>query len=123
MNSYNVITLFPNLIEEWKNTGIIHQALKNNLVDITSTNLRDFGIGTYKQVDDAPYGGGPKKGGLMGYIGGVGIGGVSQRQSRKFCGPNSCNNRDMNTMFGLKCVGNYSNPSQVKARMAQRGMF
>ncbi len=59
MNSYNVITLFPNLIEEWKNTGIIHQALKNNLVDITSTNLRDFGIGTYKQVDDAPYGGGP----------------------------------------------------------------
>ena len=59
MNSYNVITLFPNLIEEWKNTGIIHQALKNNLVDITFTNLRDFGIGTYKQVDDAPYGGGP----------------------------------------------------------------
>ena len=59
MNSYNVITLFPNLIEEWKNTGIINQALKNNLVTINSTNLRDFGIGTYKQVDDAPYGGGP----------------------------------------------------------------
>ena len=67
--------------------------------------------------------GGPKKGGLMGYIGGVGTGCVSQRQSRQFCGPNRCNNRDMNTMFGLKCVGNYSNPSQVKARMAQRGMF
>ena len=62
MNSYNVISLFPNLIEEWKNTGIINQALKNNLVAINSTNLRDFGIGTYKQVDDAPYGGGPGKG-------------------------------------------------------------
>ena len=59
MNSYNVITLFPNLIEEWKNTGIINQALKNNLIAINSTNLRDFGIGTYKQVDDDPYGGGP----------------------------------------------------------------
>ena len=59
MNTYNVITLFPNLIEEWKNTGIIKQALKNNIVDIFSTNLRDFGIGTYKQVDDTPYGGGP----------------------------------------------------------------
>ena len=59
MNSYNVITLFPELIEEWKNTGIINQALKNNLVNIFSVNLRDFGIGTYKQVDDAPYGGGP----------------------------------------------------------------
>ena len=54
MNSYNVITLFPNLIEEWKDTGIINQALKNNLVAINATNLRDFGIGTYKQVDDAP---------------------------------------------------------------------
>ena len=59
MNSYNVITLFPNLIEEWKNTGIINQALKNNLVDVNHTNLRDYGIGTYKQVDDTPYGGGP----------------------------------------------------------------
>ena len=59
MNSYNVITLFPELIEEWKNTGIINKALKNNLVNIFPINLRDFGIGTYKQVDDAPYGGGP----------------------------------------------------------------
>ncbi|MAE33245.1 MAG: tRNA (guanosine(37)-N1)-methyltransferase TrmD [Actinobacteria bacterium] len=59
MNLFNVITLFPNLIEEWKNTGIIHQALKNNIIEINSVNLRDFGLGSYKQVDDAPYGGGP----------------------------------------------------------------
>ncbi len=59
MNLFNVITLFPNLIEEWKDTGIIHQALKNNIIEINSINLRDYGIGSYKQVDDAPYGGGP----------------------------------------------------------------
>jgi tRNA (guanine-N1)-methyltransferase len=59
MNLFNVITLFPNLIEEWKNSGIIHQALKNNIIKINSINLRDYGIGSYKQVDDAPYGGGP----------------------------------------------------------------
>ena len=59
MNIYNVITLFPNLIEEWKNIGIVRQAIKNQLVNIQTTNLRDFGIGEYKQVDDAPYGGGP----------------------------------------------------------------
>ena len=59
MDLFNVITLFPNLIEEWKNSGIIHQALKNNIIEINSINLRDYGIGTYKQVDDAPYGGGP----------------------------------------------------------------
>ena len=67
--------------------------------------------------------GGNKKGGLMGGIGSVGTGGISQRQSRRFCGANSCNNRDMNTLFGLKCVGNFSNPSQSVARMAARGMF
>ena len=59
MNIYNVITLFPNLIEEWKNIGIVRQAIKNQLVNIQTTNLRDFGIGEYKQVDDARYGGGP----------------------------------------------------------------
>ena len=42
-----------------ENSGIIHQALKNNIIEINSINLRDYGIGTYKQVDDAPYGGGP----------------------------------------------------------------
>lgn len=67
--------------------------------------------------------GGNKKGGLMGYIGGVGTGGISQRRSARFCSANTCNTRDMNTQFGLKCVGNYSNPSQVTARMAGRGMF
>lgn len=67
--------------------------------------------------------GGNKKAGLMGYIGGVGIGGISQRRTRQFCGPRRCNNRDMNTMFGLKCVGNFTNPSQSVARMAARGMY
>ena len=59
MNTYNVITLFPNLIEEWKNIGIVRQAIKNELINIQTTNLREFGIGDYKQIDDAPYGGGP----------------------------------------------------------------
>ena len=59
MNKYKVITLFPDLIEEWKKVGIINQALKNNLIEISTVNLRNFGIGEYKQVDDSPYGGGP----------------------------------------------------------------
>ena len=59
MNKYQVITLFPDLIEEWKKVGIINQALKNNIIEISTVNLRNFGIGEYKQVDDSPYGGGP----------------------------------------------------------------
>ena len=59
LSKYNVITLFPKLIEEWLATGIISRAYENNLYDISITNLRNFGLGEYKQVDDAPYGGGP----------------------------------------------------------------
>ena len=46
----------------------------------------------------------------MGYIGGVGCG-VSQGLAANFADL-TATNRDMNTLFGLKCVGNYSNPSQ-----------
>ena len=59
MNTYNVITLFPKLVEEWKNIGIVRQAINNELVNIQTTDLREYGIGDYKQVDDSPYGGGP----------------------------------------------------------------
>ena len=67
--------------------------------------------------------GGPKKGGLMGGIGSIGTGGISQSQSRRFCGTNKCNSNLINTQFGLKCVGNFSNPSQSTAAAARRGMF
>lgn len=67
--------------------------------------------------------GGPKKAGLMGYIGGVGIGGVSQSQRRRFCGPLGTCSVDMNTVFRTKCTGNYTNPSQSTYRRAVRGLF
>ena len=40
-------------------TGIIAKAHESKLFDISTADLRDFGIGDYRQVDDAPYGGGP----------------------------------------------------------------
>ncbi len=59
LSKYNVITLFPNLFNEWMKTGIISNGLDKNILEFQTTNLRDFGIGNYKQTDDAPYGGGP----------------------------------------------------------------
>ena len=67
--------------------------------------------------------GGPKKAGLMGYIGGVGIGGVSQSQRRRFCGPSGTCTRELNTVFNTVCTGNYTNPSQSTYRRAVRGLF
>ena len=59
LSKYNIVTLFPNLIEAWLETGIISKAHDNNLFNISTTDLREYGLGDYRQVDDAPYGGGP----------------------------------------------------------------
>lgn len=40
-------------------SGITGRAFKQKLVNLTCFNPRDWGIGSQKQVDDAPYGGGP----------------------------------------------------------------
>ena len=47
------------MLENLIKTGIISNGLDKNILKFQTTNLRDFGIGNYKQTDDAPYGGGP----------------------------------------------------------------
>ena len=59
LNEINVITIFPEIINEWKKYGIVSQGIKKNLVTVNVYDLRKWGIGSYRQVDDAPYGGGP----------------------------------------------------------------
>ena len=59
LSKYNIVTLFPNLSEAWLETGIISKAHDNDLFNISTTDLREYGLGDYRQVDDAPYGGGP----------------------------------------------------------------
>lgn len=40
------------------NTSMMWKAQKENVAEFTCINLRDFGLGPRKQVDDTPYGGG-----------------------------------------------------------------
>lgn len=53
-----VITLFPEMFEQVLNSSMMWKAQNNNAVTFNVINLRDFGIGPRKQVDDTPYGGG-----------------------------------------------------------------
>ncbi len=53
-----IITLFPEMFEGPFNHSIIKRAKEKKKVDISFINLRDFGIGKHKIVDDTPYGGG-----------------------------------------------------------------
>jgi len=53
-----IITLFPEMFDGVLNSSMLWKAQKENLVKYDLINLRDFGIGPRKQVDDIPYGGG-----------------------------------------------------------------
>ena len=56
--NFDVITLFPKAFELIKNSGVITRALEKNLIHMNLHDLREFGEGSYRQVDDKPYGGG-----------------------------------------------------------------
>jgi tRNA (guanine37-N1)-methyltransferase len=54
----DIITLHPALLESPFQHSIVKRAIEKKLAEINIVNLRDYGIGSYKQVDDAPFGGG-----------------------------------------------------------------
>ena len=53
-----IITLFPELIQPFFENAMMWKAQNQGVVSFEIINLRDFGIGLRRQVDDIPYGGG-----------------------------------------------------------------
>lgn len=53
-----IISLFPEMFENYLNSSMLFKAQKIKAVSFEYVNLRDFGIGPRKTVDDKPYGGG-----------------------------------------------------------------
>ena len=53
-----VITLFPEIIQPFFENAMMWKAQNQGVVSFEIINLRDFGIGLRRQVDDIPYGGG-----------------------------------------------------------------
>lgn len=56
---FDVITLFPELFTPFLSIGITRRAFDAKLVDVRLWNPRDFAQGTYRRIDDRPFGGGP----------------------------------------------------------------
>ncbi len=55
---FDVITLIPSAFELMNNLGVITRALDKKLINVNVHDLREYGVGSYRQVDDKPYGGG-----------------------------------------------------------------
>ncbi len=56
---FDLITLFPELFEPFLKSGVTRRAYETGLVEVKLWNLRDFAEGSYRRVDDRPFGGGP----------------------------------------------------------------
>lgn len=53
-----IITLFPEMFTAVFGTSMLWKASDRGIVEYATINLRDYGLGPRKQVDDTPYGGG-----------------------------------------------------------------
>lgn len=54
----NILTLFPEFFDSFKEHSIIKRAVEREQVEINIVNIRDFAEGKHKQCDDMPFGGG-----------------------------------------------------------------
>lgn len=55
----DILTLFPEIFEKIFKWSIIGRAVNKNLVELKSTNIRDFSKDKHRKVDGYPFGGGP----------------------------------------------------------------
>ena len=58
MNIY-LITLFPELIQQAMEFGVLGRAIKQQQLNLQCFNPRDYTEDKHRTVDDRPYGGGP----------------------------------------------------------------
>ena len=55
----NVITIFPEFFDSPLQVSLVGRARQDGLLDVEIVDLRQFGKGFHRQLDDAPFGGGP----------------------------------------------------------------
>ena len=58
MKKFQIITLFPEMFDGVLNSSMLWKAQKDGHVEFKLINLRDFGLGPRRTVDDTTYGGG-----------------------------------------------------------------
>jgi len=55
---FEILTLFPEVVEKYAETSILSRGQKNESIKIDVHNFRDYTSDKHNKVDDSPYGGG-----------------------------------------------------------------
>ena len=58
MKKIAIITPTPEVVKTLIENSMIRKSIENEVAEIEVINLRDYGVGSYRQVDDTPFGGG-----------------------------------------------------------------
>ena len=58
MRKFQVITLFPEMFTGVFGNSMMWKAQKDGYAELSTIDLRGFGLGSRRTVDDTPYGGG-----------------------------------------------------------------
>jgi tRNA (guanine37-N1)-methyltransferase len=58
MMRFDVLTLFPRMFDDPLNESVLKRAQERKHIEIVVHNIRDFGLGRHRIVDDTPFGGG-----------------------------------------------------------------
>ena len=59
LDSLRILTIFPEMFDQFQEFGVVGKAIQTKKIQFNVHDLRDFGVGKHKDVDDSPYGGGP----------------------------------------------------------------
>jgi tRNA (guanine37-N1)-methyltransferase len=55
---FRVLTIFPELINDYMKVGVLGRALKKKIIKVEAVDIRRFADDKHNKVDDKPYGGG-----------------------------------------------------------------
>lgn len=55
---FDIITLFPQMLDVYFSESILGRAQKNELIDVRLHDLREYGVGKHRITDEPPFGGG-----------------------------------------------------------------
>jgi tRNA (guanine37-N1)-methyltransferase len=56
---FDIVTIFPRMVEAALAEGILARAVERGVIDVAVHDLRDFTTDRHRVVDDTPFGGGP----------------------------------------------------------------
>ena len=59
MKRFDILTIFPEILDSYFNESILRRAREKKIIEIKAHNIRQFAKDKHHTTDDKPFGGGP----------------------------------------------------------------